>query len=268
MILTPENYHSPEMNRVYMSVSQFKSFLNCEAQALAKVNEDLDEEEKECLKVSSYVHAGIEGPEALEQFKLKHPDIFSSKGPTKGELKSGYRNAETILKTLREDELCSRMLQGEKEVIVTAEMFGVLWKCKIDVLAIEDGRISDLKAIKSIRETFYNPVLGRRESFIEHYGYGMQMAVYSEVERLHSGRSERLEPFIVAASKEGIPDKEVICFDDLSLEAELMKVRESLPRVIAVKEGIEPPKRCGKCPYCRSTKKAEIVHYMSLLEGA
>ena len=33
--LTAENYFSPEANMQYMSCSQFKSFLTCEASALA-----------------------------------------------------------------------------------------------------------------------------------------------------------------------------------------------------------------------------------------
>lgn len=31
MILNNENYYSPEANQEYMSVSQYKAFMNCEA---------------------------------------------------------------------------------------------------------------------------------------------------------------------------------------------------------------------------------------------
>lgn len=43
MVLTPENYYSPEANFEYMSVSQFKDFsgtygqVGCEARAMAKL---------------------------------------------------------------------------------------------------------------------------------------------------------------------------------------------------------------------------------------
>ena len=37
MILTQENYYTPEANRAYMSTSQFKDFEKCEAMALAKL---------------------------------------------------------------------------------------------------------------------------------------------------------------------------------------------------------------------------------------
>ena len=266
MNLTPENYYSNEANRHYMSVSQYKDFLKCEAAALAKLNGEYEESKQDCFLLGSYVHAAIESVEANVKFREEHPEIFCSTGKNKGELKSEYRSADVMIDTILSDDLCATMLQGEKELIVTAELFGVLWKAKIDVCSPDDGRITDLKTVKSIREKYYNPTLGRYESFIEHFGYTTQLAVYSELERLHSKRFERLEPFIVAVSKEDVPDKEIICFDDATLETELQKVRERLPRVQSVKLGYVEPERCEKCKYCRKTKKAQIVHYSNLLE--
>lgn len=266
MILTPENYYSQEANQVYMSVSQYKDFIKCEAQALAKLNGEYEEDKQECFTIGSYVHAAIEGPQAFADFVASHPEIFSSKGATKGELKSEYKKADLMIQTIMTDQLCKQMLEGEKEIIVTAELFGVLWKAKLDVRSREDGRLTDLKTVKEIRARLWNDELRRHESFVEHYGYHTQMAVYRELERIHSKSFEPLEPFIVAVSKEDVPDKEIIMFDDETLENELQRVRERLPRVIAVKEGLEEPHRCGKCKYCRSTKKASIVHYQSLLE--
>lgn len=265
MKLTEENYFSREANLEYMSVSQYKSFLECEEGALAKLN-GFEDESKECMIVSSYVHAAIEGEEALEKFRKKNPSIFSTRGETKGELKSNYKHAEKMVEVLMNDDICKQMLQGEKEIIVTAELFGVKWKCKIDVLAEDQGRISDIKAIKSIYETYWMPQEGRRVSFIEKYNYVLQMAVYSKVESVYNKRFEALEPFIVAVSKESEPDKEIICFDENSLNYELEKLQANLPRVMAVKEGFEEPKRCGNCKYCRQTKKAKIVHYQNIME--
>ena len=37
MILTNDNYYSPEANWEYMSVSQYKQFLKCEAAAMAQL---------------------------------------------------------------------------------------------------------------------------------------------------------------------------------------------------------------------------------------
>lgn len=38
MILNNENYYSPEANQEYMSVSQYKAFMNCEAAAMASIS--------------------------------------------------------------------------------------------------------------------------------------------------------------------------------------------------------------------------------------
>lgn len=75
MILTPENYYSPEANFEYMSVSQFKDFsgtygqVGCEARAMAKLRGEYQEEKTTALLVGSYVDSYFEGPESLERFK-------------------------------------------------------------------------------------------------------------------------------------------------------------------------------------------------------
>lgn len=265
--LTPENYYSNEAAWAYMSVSQLKQFQCCEAKAMAVLNGEYKDPDEDALLIGSYVHAAVEGEEALQKFKESTPQIFSSKGPTKGELKSEYRHADRMVQTLRDDELCSMMLTGMNEQIVTAELFGVMWKAKIDILAPDEGRIVDLKTVKSIRERYYNAEKGRYESFVEAYGYCLQMAVYVALEHEYNSGFGTLEPFIVAVSKEDIPDKAVICFDEETMMQQLDIVGSKLPRVLAVKEGRAEPKRCGTCRYCRKTKKATIIHYMNLLEA-
>lgn len=267
MILTPENYYSPEANRHYMSVSQYKDFLSCEAQALARLNGNYYEESADCFLIGNYVHSALEGPEALEKFKQQNPSIFSSKGPTKGELKSDYKNAEKMVAAVRNDEVCMSVLTGEKETIITAELYGVKWKAKIDYRDTEKGRFADVKTVKGLYERYWMPEKERYVSFVEKYGYTIQMAVYAELERLHSKRFERLEPLMVAVSKEDEPDKAVICFDEMMIEQELEKVRTQLPHIVQVKNGAIIAHRCEKCRYCRKTKQVKtIIHYMNLLE--
>lgn len=262
MKLTPENYYSDEANRHYMSVSQFKDFLQCEAGALAKLTGWKDAKQ-DCFTLGSYVHAAIEGPEAVEQFRKENPEIFKKDG----ELKAEYKQADKMIEAITSDPLCKQMLEGDNEKIVTAELFGVLWKAKIDVISEEDGRITDLKTCKSIHDRYWIDEEKRYGSFVEAFKYPLQLAVYAELERIHSKRFNALEPFIVAVSKEDEPDKAVICFDDQKLADELTYVQQKLPRVIAVKEGIEEPERCEKCRYCRQTKQAGIIHYLDLLEA-
>ena len=263
MILTEENYYSTKANLHYMSASQYKDFLKCEALALAKLRGEFNEFKQEALTLGSYVHAAIESPEAFEKFKNDTPDIYTAKK----ELKAPYKHADVMIESVLSDELCNMVLQGDKEVILTAELFGAPWKSKIDVLAREFGRFTDLKTVKSIRDRYWDG--SKYVSFVEIYKYDVQMAIYSEIEKRSSKSFERLEPLIVAVSKEDIPDKEIICFDEANLEQKLMEIEQSMPRIIQVKNGQVDPVRCGKCTYCRKTKQVQsMTHYLDLLEGA
>jgi hypothetical protein len=61
-------------------------------------------------------------------------------------------------------------------------------------------------------------------------------------------------------------DKEVIGFDNTDIARELEEVKQNMPRIISVKQGIEEPKRCEQCRYCRETKKLRnVVHYSELI---
>lgn len=263
MILNEENYYSVQANIHYMSASQYKDFLQCEAAALAKLKGEFKEMKQDALLLGSYVHAAIEGPEAFEKFKNDTPDIFTGKG----ELKAQYKHANVMIEAILSDDLCRVVLQGDKEVILTTEMFGSPWKAKIDVLAREYGRFTDLKTVKAIRDKHWDG--SKYVSFIQAYKYDVQMALYSEIEKRSSKSFERLEPLIVAVSKEEIPDKEIICFDESTLEMKLAEIEQRMPRILQVKSGQVEAERCGKCTFCRKTKQVQsMTHYLDLLEGA
>lgn len=264
LVVNKENYYSPEANREYMSVSQYKDFLTCPAMAMAKIKGEYIEPANDNLLVGSYVHAWNEG--ALEQFKSEHPEMFSSKGPTKGELKAPFKFADQMIATLEADPFCMFVLQGQKEVIMTATMFGTPWKIRMDTHNSERQRIVDLKTTKNIRELVWDSEAWAKVSFIEAYKYVLQMAVYCEIERIATKQKLWAEPLIVAVSKEDPPDKEIISLlDEPRFEEELYKVEMDMPRILEVKFGGEKPERCGRCAYCRSQKKIEtVIHYTQL----
>lgn len=265
LILTEQNYHGTEANREYLSNSQYKDFLNCEAMAMAKINGLwVQKQTDECL-VGSYVHSWNEGPEALANFKANTPEMFSSKGPTKGELKSTFLFANQMIDALENDPFCMMMLEGKKEVIMTAEMFGAPWKIKIDTYKPGDS-IVDLKTTRSIWDLQWDSFYNCKVSFIEVYRYFTQFAIYTEVERLAAGNGNRLSSYIVAVSKETPPDKAIIDLsDELRIQAELLAIKNNMPRILQVKSGAAEPHRCGKCPYCRSINRVtDIVSYKDL----
>lgn len=264
VVLQPDNYYSADADQVYMSNSQYKKWLQCEAATLAELSGEWKEEPSDAMLIGSYVHAASEG--TLEQFKDEHPELFSTRGESKGQLLAKYKQAEKMVETLNGDEFIQTVLTGEKEVIVTAEFAGAMWKAKLDVYNPEQGFISDIKTVKSIRDKVWDSVEGRYLSWVQGYGYVRQLALYTEFERIWSGRNKRLKPLIVAISKEEMPDKAVIGIDEKTIKAELEAVKQNMDHILLVKNGFLPPERCEQCAYCRSTKKiTKVIDYRALV---
>jgi hypothetical protein len=193
------------------------------------------------------------------------PEMFTKTG-----LRAEYKKADEMITAIENDEFCMYMLQGEPEVIMTAEMFGLWWKVRLDKYNSSKRRVVDIKTTKSVSEHDWMVQEGRnvKASFVEVYNYPLRAAVYCEVERIVSGAEEMDWPdfYIVAVSKEDPPDKAVINMKDPAryLE-ELAKIEESLMRIKLLKQGAARPIRCERCEYCRSTKVVEsVIHYSKL----
>ncbi|MEK8133131.1 PD-(D/E)XK nuclease-like domain-containing protein [Paenibacillus filicis] len=265
MKLNKDNYFSLEANRHYMSVSQFKDFAppfgGCEARAMAKLRGEYEEPEKTAFLEGKYVHAWNEG--TLPEFKAENPDLYSSQGKTAGQLKSNFKHCNTMIEVLESDPLVMKALAGEKEVIMTGELFGIPWKVMLDSYQPEVGLFADLKALKEIDGKWWNKEAQVYENFLEHYGYIVQMAVYAEVERLKSGREQWLIPHMVVVTKQDPPDHEVMYFDFDDIERALNIIRNHIERVKEVKAGLAESVRCEKCEYCRLTKKITRIKHSS-----
>ena len=130
--LTAGNYYSDEANEIYLSVSQFKDFVGtygrtgCEEMALAKIKGEYRTEPTNAMMIGSYVDSYYEG--TLDEFRAKNPQIFRKDG----KLMSGFQKAEDIIARTERDELFQKYMSGQKQVIMTAELFGVPWKIKMD----------------------------------------------------------------------------------------------------------------------------------------
>lgn len=262
MILTAENYFSPEASRKYLSVSQYKDFMGtigkpaCEEQAIAKLTGEWQMEKTTALMVGSYVDAHFEGSLAL--FKAQNPDIFTKQGALKAE----YRKAEEIINRIERDDLFMKYMSGEKQVIMTADMFGSPWKIKIDSY-LPGKAIVDLKVMRELHKAEYTKDYGYM-NFIEYWGYDIQGAVYQEVVYRKTG--ERLPFFIAAASKETETDIELIWIPDDHLREKLIEVETNTPKIVELKNGVVEPIRCGLCDYCKHTKVlTKPIHYSELL---
>jgi hypothetical protein len=202
----------------------------------------------------NYVHAWAEGK--LEEFKDKNKEKIFTKTNT---LRADFVQAEKMIETLKDDKFCMFMLEGESEVTFTGDLFGEPWKIRVDKWQKDKNRIIDLKTTKSITEKTWNGQA--RVSFLEIYNYQRRAAIYSEIVKQNTGKLP--EFYIVAVSKEEIPDKAIIRMtDEERWQQEIYDVGVKMERIKHVKSGVVEAVRCGSCDYCRMTKKiTKIIDY-------
>jgi hypothetical protein len=166
----------------------------------------------------------------------------------KGTLYAKYETANRCINAVECQPLMLDYLTGDKQVIMTAELFGVPWKIKMDVFNGE--RIVDLKCVKDF-EPMYKEGFGR-VSWIEYWGYDIQGAIYQKVVELNTGK--RLPFYIVAVTKEKVPDVAVIEIPQSVLDTALKVVEAKIDRFDLIKTGDIEPEGCGKCEFCKSIK--------------
>ena len=243
--LTESNYYSNDADLHYMSVSQFKSFMKCEAATMARLKGEYEPQgNNTALLVGSYVDSAIEG--TLEQFKADNPSIFKKDGTLKAE----YVKAEEIVRLINENELFMQFLSGEKQVILTFNLFDVDWKIKMDSF-VRDICITDLKT-------------ARNTEGIPKWRYDIQGAIYQKGVELNGLGT--LPFYLAVATKEDIPELNIFQIPQSTLDLALMEVEENLPHIMEVKTGKIVPTRCECCDYCRKTRQVKIRNYNELLE--
>ena len=273
MIITEENYFSPEVQEKYMDVSMFKDMFGtparegCEARAIAKMRGELVEEKGQALLLGSLVDTLLTGGEhELEKFKTENPSLFSSRGPTKGLLKSEYQRAYQMVERARQDKKFMSYLDGEHQVIMTGNVFGMDWRIKIDNY-IPGKAIVDLKTCESITKLYWTP--NGRSNFVDYFDYILQGAIYQEIVFQNTGK--RLPFYLACISKEPITDLELIYIDDKTLQERIygnefmtgIAEQVEMARLILNKE-IEPV-GCGRCEYCLPKKVIKKpIHYLEI----
>lgn len=244
--LTESNYHSAEANVAYWSVSQFKAFDRCEAAGLAEARGLYVREETDALLVGSYVDAYFSGE--FEEFTSRNKEkLYSKRG---GGLLAKFQQADDMIDRVEADPLMSEYLKGDKQAILTADLFGVPWKIKIDIY--NEARIVDFKTVRDFNDIF-DKGYGWR-SWIEYWGYDIQGAIYQRVEQLATGRAEPLPFYLAAVTKERVPDIKVVQIPQHVLDAAYRLVEAKIDRFDLIKDGEVAPIRCEKCDFCKSTK--------------
>ena len=181
-----------------------------------------------------------------EVLERRREYMFSKRG---GGLLAKFKHADEIIDTVtRQPLMMDYLTDGDKQVVMTAELFGLPWKIKMDVY--NGRRIVDLKVVKDFAN-IYDRGYGWR-SWIEYWGYDVQGAVYQKVVELVTGK--KLPFFLAAVTKEKIPDVKVIEIPQHILDAALQMVEAKIERFDLIKTGQVEPIRCESCDYCKRTK--------------
>ena len=103
-------------------------------------------------------------------------------------------------------------------------------------------------------------------SFVEFYGYIEQAAIYQAVVEKNTGK--KVPVLIAAASKEDVPNIEIIGFQQADLDRVQKNIFVASSRIAGLRNGTVEPDSCGVCEYCRDKKVLTgPVHYSSLILG-
>lgn len=243
MVPTSKNYYSRRMNRAYFSASQIKAFKKCEAMAMAEIQGKYVRPASQALMVGSYVDAALTGD--LEQWLGEHPEVRKKDGSLKAE----FVQAEEMVQRAKSDATFRKFMRGWHQTIMTADLFGVPFKAKFDV--ISKNRIVDLKTTRDMSPV-YLPGQGRVD-FATAWDWPLQMAIYQQI--VYQNKGKKLPCYLAVITKETPADIAVIQIEQERMDAELAWLEQALPRFEAIKSGLIEPERCGQCAYCRQTHK-------------
>lgn len=264
MQLTAENYYSVEANKDFMSVSLFKSFngtygkIGCEFAAIEELEGRWEQKPTSAMLIGSYVDCYFEG--TLDKFKSDNPSLFRKDG----NLKADYIKAEEIIARIERDEYFMKYMSGDKQKIMTGNLFGCDWKIKMDSY-IEGIAIVDLKVMQSITDLKWVKDIGYLD-FVRYWGYDIQGAIYQEIVRQNTGK--KLPFYIAAATKEKEPDIRIIHVTDNYLQEALNTVEANTQRILRVKSGETQPDRCELCDCCRHNRVlTKPISIMDLIVG-
>ena len=259
MMLTEQSYYSAEMNKKYCSASQYLSFVGrpavpgCEARTMAELNGEYQPETTKAMQIGSILDALWEGA-TTEELVDRFPDCVSTRGATKGQIKSEFYQAIQMYQRTSKDPLFAKYMSGKKQVIMTGEIEGLPFKIKMDSFH-PGAAIVDLKTTQDSHPShrYYNKLTGERLAFYLWWNYDVQLAIYREIVRQNTG--DELPCFIAAIDKKPHPRPEIIQLDDVLLDEALETVKQNCKKIIMLKSGEIDPIRCESddCDYCRDT---------------
>ena len=270
MKLTNGNYYGAKANQEFMSVSQFKSFQNCESMAMAELRGEYERPQSKALLLGSFVDEMLTGTKKSQVKFIVYnrseifqksskivkldddgltaiandyfEDLFNADNKPYAEIVQALETIERIKK----QPLMMQHFKSKHQVIMTGEIAGVPFKIKMDNYK-PDEFIADCKYMASLRSP------NMFEPMVKYWGYDLQGAVYQEIVYQNTGK--RLPFYLDIATKETPSHLAVAEIKQYDLDEALEKVKALAPRFQAIKNGEIEPTRCDEygCDYCTET---------------
>lgn len=269
------NYFSQEVANRYLDVSTFKEFVGtparqgCEARAMARLKGEYTEEKTQALLMGSLVDEMLLGTnESLEKFMAENPQLYSSRGATKGLLKAEYQRANQMVERAKKDKVFMSYLYGEHQKIMTGTLFGMDWRIKIDCYR-EGHFLADLKTCAKINERVWCKDYGYNNIFFA-YDYILQASIYQEIVFQNTG--ERLKFVFPCISKQNVTDIGLIFIDNDTLRRRIYGdefnpgIAGDVERIRQLMNGEDEPIECGMCDYCLPKKKINGLMSLDMLD--
>ena len=177
-ILTEENYHSRAARKRWLSSSDVKAAKRCEAAWLADYQGKIKHDESKPAFAFGHLFEAaltLPGPR-YQKYLAAHPELCSSRGPTKGQLRAEFAAAPELAHAVRRSPyLWGIVRRSKKQVILTGELNGMPVRCMMD-LVDRDGSIYDLKAMRSFLPIYDTT----REEYLDwwaYWGYPIQLHI-------------------------------------------------------------------------------------------
>ena len=262
--LNSENYYSQQSDIDYMSASQFKAFAGtpftpaCEYDAYMQYKGLVPKFTSKAMTQGSYVDAALLDGD-LDDFKAMHPEMYKKTGD-KG-LLADYKMLDVIVEKAQSLPLFMEYLEGDHQKIATGEFLGTKWKGKLDVYKT-DERIVDLKCMRDV-EAIYSKSKHCYVDFVRAYGYDIQGAIYQKLIELETGK--KLPFYLAVLTKENVPDAHIIEIPQDILDGAMKYIEENITHVLAVKNGLTEPTRCGKCGTCKGHKTLAVTNLHDMI---
>ena len=271
MNITPENYHSIEVKREWLSHSQYRRWLECGAAMKAELDGKYTPPMTEALMVGQYVDRAVTVPTEFDAWCKAHEgEIASAKT---GKKYAAFAKADALIARVQGDELYWAVVEGCKaQVVLQGEIGKVPWLYMADFLR-EDAKTAtllDFKTAKGFGDewTIEEVNMGSeyrtvrtRVPWYDAAGYWRQLSVGRFL--FHQQHSVFPLCGILAASKPPPDDflgKPRPCGlgawylpeGELRFDREISQIKNRLTDIMAWKRGDVPAPACGECDWCRS----------------